>query len=68
MTAGHARARRTVGLSNSEPAFKVSTYSSAETRNLRSWSVLPHRFESDPDPLVLRVDLCDELVRSLQDS
>src|SRR5215203_573324 len=57
-----------MSLSNSEPAFKVSTYSGAETPNQRSWSALPHCFQSDPDSLVLRVDPDDELVRPFQDS
>src|SRR5215211_1550274 len=31
-----------------------------------SWSALPHRFQSDPDSLVLRVDPRDELARPFQ--
>src|SRR4029450_7834658 len=43
-------------------------WAASRTRDPRSWSALPDRFQSDPDPLVLRVDPRDELVRPLQDS
>jgi hypothetical protein len=53
-----------------EPAFLWSaawgarwSSTTGTNPNPRSWSALPHCFQSDPDPLVLRVDPCDELVR-----
>jgi hypothetical protein len=71
MNAASWGAWRAVSLSNGEPAFLRTaargssrwSSTSGTNPNPRSWLALPYRFESDPDPLVLCVDPCDELVR-----